>query len=114
MTARAEDWQVYLLECADGTYYCGCTCHMERRLAQHNGSLPGGAKYTRTRRPVRLLATRRCVGRAEAQRQEALVKRLPRARKPAFFAATDAAPGNRYVPRRDLAAPAQAHSPVAT
>lgn len=36
-------WHVYLLECADGTLYCGVTSDLDRRLAQHNGLKPGGA-----------------------------------------------------------------------
>ncbi|MEG6502462.1 GIY-YIG nuclease family protein, partial [Desulfovibrio sp. 1214_IL3152] len=43
----SDPWLVYLLECADGTLYCGITRDMERRLAQHNGALAGGARYTR-------------------------------------------------------------------
>ena len=83
--SSASGWLVYLLECADGTYYCGVTCHLARRLAQHNGTCAGGAKYTRARRPVRLRATLPCAGRAEAQRQEAHIKKLKRAQKLAFF-----------------------------
>ncbi|MEG6593009.1 GIY-YIG nuclease family protein, partial [Desulfovibrio sp. 1188_IL3213] len=45
----SDPWLVYLLECADGTLYCGITRDMERRLAQHNGALAGGARYTRGR-----------------------------------------------------------------
>lgn len=74
-------WSVYLLRCADDTLYCGTTTDVERRLAMHNGILAGGAKYTRSRRPVRLLA---CIGgldRSAALRLEKAVKRLPRARK---------------------------------
>ena len=62
------DWKVYLLECADGSYYCGICTDMERRLAEHNGDLPGGARYTRTRRPVRVLAWAPCADRSEASR----------------------------------------------
>ena len=45
----------YLLECADGTFYCGSTTDLERRVSQHN--LGEGATYTRIsrRRPVRLV-----------------------------------------------------------
>lgn len=42
----------YILECSDGTYYTGWTKNPERRLKQHN--LGQGAKYTRTRRPVKM------------------------------------------------------------
>lgn len=74
-------WQVYLLECADGTLYCGITTDVERRLAQHNGFLPGGARYTSGRRPVRLLAVRNCSDKSEALRLELSVKARPRQRK---------------------------------
>jgi putative endonuclease len=74
-------WLVYLLECGDGTLYCGVTTDMERRLAQHNGELPGGAAYTRGRRPVRLVACRACPDRSSAQQAEWRIRRLPRAAK---------------------------------
>lgn len=78
---NARRWQVYLVRCADDSLYCGVTTDMERRLAQHNGLCPGGARYTRSRRPVRLEACRTCADRAEALRLEARIKRTPRARK---------------------------------
>lgn len=74
-------WLVYLLECADGTLYCGVTTNMARRLGQHNGELRGGAKYTRARRPVRLAACCSCRDRAQAQRLEAALRRLPKGAK---------------------------------
>lgn len=46
---------VYVLHCADDTYYTGWTTDLEKRLQAHNGELPGGAKYTSGRRPVRLI-----------------------------------------------------------
>ena len=78
-------WCVYLLACADGTFYCGVTTDTERRLAQHNGLLPGGARYTRTRRPVRLLASMACESRSAAQSMEWRVKHTPRDKKLACF-----------------------------
>ena len=44
---------VYILECSDGSYYTGSTTDLERRLEQHQ--VGEGAKYTRSRRPVRLI-----------------------------------------------------------
>jgi predicted GIY-YIG superfamily endonuclease len=44
---------VYILECADGSYYVGSTIDLERRVSQHQ--LGEGALYTRSRRPVRLV-----------------------------------------------------------
>ena len=77
----ARDWCVYLLTCADGTFYCGVTNDLPRRLDMHNGLLSGGAKYTRGRRPVTLAAVAEGLTRGEALRLEARVKRLPRAEK---------------------------------
>ena len=45
---------MYILACADGSFYVGSTWDLERRLAQHN-SANQGAVYTRRRRPVRLV-----------------------------------------------------------
>ena len=44
---------VYLLECADGSYYVGSTWVLDRRVSEHNLGL--GAEYTKRRRPVRLV-----------------------------------------------------------
>lgn len=91
MTASASPagalWYVYLLECRDGTFYCGITCDLERRVAQHNGLVPGGARYTRGRRPVRLTASLPCADRATALRLERVLKARPRAEKRLFFCA---------------------------
>ncbi len=77
----SSPWSVYILGCADDTLYCGITRDLRRRLAQHNGLLAGGARYTRSRRPVRLLALTEVADRSSAQRLEAEIKRLPKARK---------------------------------
>ena len=79
--ADADAWKVYLLECADSTYYCGVAKHIDRRLAQHNGLQAGGAKYTRSRRPVKLLAFRLCRDKRTAYSLEYAVKAAPRGKK---------------------------------
>lgn len=81
------EWHVYLLECADGTYYCGVTKDVPRRLEQHNGKLPGGAKYTRTRQPVKLLASCGCASKSAAYCLEHRVKSQTRSRKIAILQA---------------------------
>lgn len=78
-------WQVYLVQCADGSYYCGVTTDLDRRLAEHNGLAPGGARYTRSRRPVRLAAAAAFPDRASACRAEWRVKRLSREKKAAWL-----------------------------
>jgi len=50
------DWTTYLLECADGTYYCGCTNNLEKRLRTHNKGK--GAKYTK--KPLNVYAVMGC------------------------------------------------------
>ena len=77
------DWCVYLLECRNGAYYAGITNRMEIRYAAHVAGT--GAKYTRANPPIRVLASRRYPDRSAASRAEALLKRLPRAKKLAFF-----------------------------
>lgn len=75
---EAPGWKVYLLRCADGTLYCGSTVDLERRLAQHNGEAPGGARYTRSRRPCELACFAPCPDKSSALRLEAQIKRLAR------------------------------------
>lgn len=69
-----------MVECADGTIYTGCTTDVDRRVREHNTS-SRGARYTRSRRPVRLLISFPMHSRSEALREEIRVKRLPRSEK---------------------------------
>lgn len=75
---------VYLVCCADGTLYAGYTTNVERRVAAHNAGT--GARYTRARRPVTLLATWSFHTQVDALRAEHAIKRLPRERKLALVA----------------------------
>ena len=70
---------VYLLSCADGSLYCGWTVDLERRLAAHAAGT--ASRYTRSRRPVALAASFPMDDRTAARREEARIKRLPRAEK---------------------------------
>ena len=81
-----SSWHVYILECADGTLYTGITTDLERRLSEHNeGRL--GARYTRARRPVRLVYSVSYANRSEASIAEAQIKKLSRRKKQALIAA---------------------------
>jgi len=82
-------WYVYMVQCADSTLYAGVTTHLKRRLGQHNGDLAGGARYTRARRPVRLVWWIKCLDRSSAQKEEALVRRLSRTQKWALVESFD-------------------------
>ncbi len=69
----------YILECSDGSYYTGWTTEPERRLLQHNAGR--GARYTRTRLPVRMVYVEECPDRTAAMKRERAIKALPRLRK---------------------------------
>ncbi|MDH7485127.1 MAG: GIY-YIG nuclease family protein [Anaerolineae bacterium] len=76
---------VYIVECADGTLYTGWTVDVEQRLAAHNDGR--GARYTRGRRPVRLVYCEQQPDRNSARRREAAVRRLSRAARLRLIAA---------------------------
>jgi putative endonuclease len=71
-------WRVYLLRCSDGTLYTGIATDVQRRLREHNGELKGGARYTRSRRPVQLVWSESSESRSEALKRESVIKALPR------------------------------------
>jgi putative endonuclease len=77
---------VYIVACADGTYYTGVATDVARRLAEHNGEKPRGARYTSARRPVTLEYQACFPDRSTAQKEEARIKQLSRAAKAAFIA----------------------------
>lgn len=69
----------YLLECSDGTLYCGWTNDLEKRVKAHNSGR--GAKYTKPRRPVRLVWYETFETKEEAMSREVKVKQLSRKQK---------------------------------
>jgi putative endonuclease len=69
----------YILQCADGTFYTGWTTNPERRVAQHNKGV--GAKYTSTRRPVKLVYLETHPNRTEAMKRELAIKKMKRMQK---------------------------------
>ncbi len=79
---------VYLLRCADDSLYCGWTTDVERRLAAHRAGT--ASRYTRSRLPVELAFVAPAADRAAALREEARIKRLPRAEKLRLAAGGDA------------------------
>lgn len=70
---------VYIVECADRTLYTGWTTDVEQRLKAHNAGR--GAKYTRERRPVRLVYTEEVPDRRAALKRELKIKRMRRSQK---------------------------------
>ena len=73
-------WFVYTLKCADGTLYTGITTDIKRRVKEHNSSVLG-AKYTRGRRPVKLIYARRKKNKSMAAKEEWLIKKMTKAEK---------------------------------
>lgn len=69
----------YILLCADGTLYTGYTNDTARREAMHNSGR--GAKYTRSRLPVKLVYREELPSRSEAMKREAAIKKLTREQK---------------------------------
>ena len=78
-------YYVYILRCADNPLYTGSTTDVARRAAVHNSGR--GAKYTRSRRPVKVVYWESCPDRSAALRREAAIKRLSRAEKEALISA---------------------------
>ena len=77
-------WCVYIVQCADGTYYTGWTVDIEKRLIQHNKGL--GARYTRTRLPVKVVYIEEQPDKVTAMKRERAIKALPRKKKKELFA----------------------------
>jgi putative endonuclease len=71
---RKNGWVVYLIRCSDDSVYCGITNNLKNRLSAHN--LGKGAKYTRSRRPVQLVAATPEMTKSDALKLEYRIKRV--------------------------------------
>jgi len=78
-----NNWLVYLLECKDKSYYCGITNNLCKRVAKHNAGK--GAKYTKPRLPVRVVAICDGLNKGEALSLEYKIKQLKRDQKIDFM-----------------------------
>lgn len=85
MNTKKEVWYIYLAECKDKNLYCGITNNLIKRFWQHNGILAGGAKYTKGRRPVTLLAFQAVNDKSQALKLEICIKKLPKQKKLPFL-----------------------------
>lgn len=70
----------YIVQCADGTLYTGWTNCQQKRLKAHNEG-KAGAKYTRSKRPVKLVYYEGFETKEEAMRREYAIKQLTRKQK---------------------------------
>jgi putative endonuclease len=74
---------VYMLRCSDGSLYTGWTTDLEKRVTVHNSGK--GAKYTRSRLPVRLVYFESFEEKSDAQRREYAIKKMSKAKKEALL-----------------------------
>lgn len=75
-----------MVRCSGGSLYTGITTDVERRVGEHNGESPLGARYTRARRPVTLVYRESFVNRSEAAKREAAIKGMKKGEKEALVA----------------------------
>ena len=74
-----KKWFVYLVRCSDNSLYCGISNDLPARLKEHNSGK--GAKYTKSRRPVELVAVSRDMTKGDALKLEYRIKQMPANRK---------------------------------
>lgn len=89
MACSDSAWQVYMLQCADGSLYTGIALQLQRRIEQHNSGK--GARYTRGRGPVLLVYQERCCDKSAALKRELAIKALSRDKKLLLVASQQAA-----------------------
>jgi putative endonuclease len=78
--AAHDRWHIYIVRCRDGTLYTGIAKNVRKRLEEHN-SREGGARYTRSRQPVKLVYSEPWQSKPEALKRECAIKKLPREKK---------------------------------
>jgi putative endonuclease len=80
-TTPQNNWLIYILKCVDGSLYCGITNNIEKRLKQHKGEIIGGAKYTRSHWPCKLVYKEKSASRSQALKREAIIKKMSKVEK---------------------------------
>ena len=80
MGKENDIWQVYMVLCNDGTLYTGITNDLEKRIEAHNSG-KDGARYTRSRRPVKLVYSEEAGSKSTAAKLEYKIKKMTRAKK---------------------------------
>ena len=80
MNKGNDIWHVYIVRCSDTTLYTGITNNIEKRIEAHN-SAKDGARYTRSRRPVRLVYSQEAGSKSAAAKLEYKIKKMTRVKK---------------------------------
>jgi putative endonuclease len=78
-----KPWFVYILECADGSFYTGATNNIKKRMKAHADGK--GSKYVRIKKFKKLLRAKQLKSKSDAQKAEAQIKKLPRFKKLDWF-----------------------------
>ena len=73
-------WHVYMVRCSDGTLYTGITNDLEKRIEAHNSG-KDGARYTRSRGPVKLVYSEEAGTKSAAAKLEYKIKKMTREKK---------------------------------
>lgn len=84
-----SQWTIYILRCVDGSLYTGIAKDVARRVDEHNSDNRLAAKYTRARRPVKLVYTEVVRDRSRAAQREYRIKQMSRQEKEALIHSAD-------------------------
>ena len=84
LTMANTEFSVYILRCADDTYYTGIAADVARRIVEHESS-PRGAKYLKGRGPLQLVYAQAVGDRSRASQLEYRIKKLDRSDKEALI-----------------------------
>ena len=76
-------YTLYILRCSDDTFYTGIALDVDKRVIEHN-TTDKGAKYTRYRRPVKLIYQELCLDKSTALKRELAIKKMSRQQKEAL------------------------------
>jgi putative endonuclease len=82
---NSKNYYIYLLRCSDNSLYCGQTNDLERRIKEHNSDKFKSAKYTKGRRPVKLVYFEKYKTVNEALKREYEIKKLSKKQKEALI-----------------------------
>jgi len=74
-------YYLYILRCSDNSLYCGQTNNLKRRVQEHNSDKFKSAKYTKSRRPVKLVYFEKYKTVNEAMRRECEIKKMMKIKK---------------------------------
>jgi len=93
---QSTSWYIYIAQCSDRSLYTGITKNITERIAAHN-SAKGGAKYTRSRRPVQLIHVEKFPSRSLAAKREYQLKKMNKKNKLQLISRDEACkvPGDR-------------------